>query len=409
MDEILTILLTDMAHGGEAVGRYEGKVIFVSYAIPGELVRAQIVLDKGHFAHARLLEVLTPSPQRVQPLCPYFGLCGGCQWQHLAYEAQLEYKGSIVHGQLQHIASLAHATIHPTIGMHNPWHYRNHVQFSVSTDGHLGFMAARSDQVIPIEQCPLLHPLLQDLFDSLDIELAGLQRLSLRAGVNTGEQMVIFEIKGDEPPELEVEIPVSCVLVLADGTPVTLLGSPYIHEQIAGRVYRISAPSFFQVNTQQCEVLISLVSTYLDPKPDSTVLDVYCGVGTFALAMAEKAKQVIGIESNAAAIADAQANAMDMENVLFVQGLAEEILPTLDIQSPLVLVDPPRSGMDRKALAALVNLLPTRIVYVSCDPATLARDIKRLLASGYQLCEVQPIDMFPQTHHIECVALLERA
>lgn len=409
LDQELTIVLTDMAHGGEAVGHYKGKAIFVPYAIPGESVRVQIVQDKGRFAHAKLLEILAPSPQRVQPPCPYFGLCGGCQWQHVAYEAQLEYKRSIVRGQLQHITGLAEATIHPTKGMTNHWHYRNHAQFSVSRDGQLGFMAARSGQVIPIEQCPLLHPLLQDLFDSLDIELPGLRRLSLRAGVNTGEQMIIFETEGDDPPELETELPVSCVLLLADGVPVTLLGSPYIHERLAGKTYRISAPSFFQVNTDQTETLISLVCAYLNPAPESVVLDIYCGVGTFALAVAEKAKQVMGIESNAAAIADAQANAAGRNNVLFIHGFAEEILPTLDVQAPLALVDPPRSGMDKRALATLVELVPMRIVYVSCDPATLARDVKWLLAAGYRLCEVQPIDMFPQTYHIECVALLERA
>ncbi|MBC7232086.1 MAG: 23S rRNA (uracil(1939)-C(5))-methyltransferase RlmD [Chloroflexi bacterium] len=408
MSQELTIVLSDMAHGGEAVGRYEGKAIFVPYAIPGESVRVYIVQDKGRFAHARLLEVLTPSPQRVQPPCPYFGLCGGCHWQHLSYEAQLEHKRSIVRSQLQHIAGLPEANVRPTLGMTNPWHYRNHVQFHVSLDGQLGFVAADDPRVVPIEQCLLLHPLLQDLFDSLDIELTGLQRLSLRAGVNTGEQMIIFEIEADQPPELETELPVSCVLLLADGTPVTLLGSPYFHERVADRLYRISAPSFFQVNTDQTEVLLSVVSAYLDPTPESIVLDVYCGVGTFGLAIAAKAKQVIGIESNPVALADAQANAAGTDNVRFIGGLAEEIIPTLDVQSPLVLVDPPRAGVDKNALSALVRLGSPRIVYVSCDPATLARDIQRLLASGYRLCEVQPIDMFPQTYHIECVALLER-
>jgi len=186
-----------------------------------------------------------------------------------------------------------------------------------------------------------------------------------------------------------------------------LLGSPYIYEQVAGRVYRLSAPSFFQVNTWQTEELVSLVSTHLSPGPDSVVLDAYCGVGTFALSLAADAKQVIGIESNAAAIADAEANAADTDNVAFIHGTPEEIAPTLDIAAPLVVLDPPRTGLDKEALSALVSLAPPRIVYVSCDPATLARDIKRLLASGYHLREVQPVDMFPQTYHIECVAVLD--
>jgi len=406
MGEQMTVQLVDMAHGGDAVGRYEGKAIFVPYGIPGESVRVEIVRDRGRFAHARLLNVLSASPQRVQPPCPYFGACGGCQWQHIAYEAQLSYKRSIVRTQLQHIAGLPDATVHPTLGMTDPWHYRNHVQFSVSRDGELGFMAAGSHQVVPIENCLLMHPLLEEVFDSLDIELPGLQRLSLRAGINTGEQMIIFEVALDEAPELEVNLPVSCVLLLSDGTPVTLVGSPYIRELVAGRVYRLSASSFFQVNTQQNERLVSLVSTYLNPGADSIVLDAYCGVGTFALGLAGKAKQVIGIESSAVAITDARANAADMDNVVFLQGGVKEVIPTLDVTAPLVVMDPPRTGLDQEALSALVDLAPVRIVYVSCDPATLARDIKRLLASGYQLRQVQPIDMFPQTCHIECVAVL---
>jgi len=408
MRQRLSIELTDMAYGGEAVGRYEGKAIFVPYSIPGESVRVEIVHDKGRFAHARLLEVLSASPQRVQPSCPYFGTCGGCQWQHIAYGAQLEYKRSIVRMQLQRIAGLPDAPVRPMLGMADPWHYRNHIQFSASHDGQLGFMATGSHQVVPIEHCLLMHPLLEELFDSLDIELPGLRRLSLRAGINTGDQMVILEMDSDRPPDLEVALPVSCVLLLSNGTPVTLVGSPYVYERVAGRVYRLSASSFFQVNTYQTEVLISLVSTYLSPGPDSVILDAYCGIGTFALSLAARAKQVIGIESNVAAIADARANMADMDNVAFIHGLVEEITPTLDITAPLVVVDPPRTGLDKKALSALINLTPVRIVYVSCDPATLARDIKGLFANGYRLCEVQPIDMFPQSYHIECVAVLER-
>jgi 23S rRNA (uracil1939-C5)-methyltransferase len=325
----------------------------------------------------------------------------------MAYETQLQYKRSIVRAQLQRIAGLRDATVLPTLGMSDPWHYRNHVQFSVSRAGKLGFMAAGSRKVVPIERCLLMPPLLEEVFDSLDIELSGLQRLSLRAGINTGEQMIIFEMESDQPPELEVGLPISCALLLSDGTAVTLVGSPYIHELVAGRTYRISAASFFQVNTPQTEKLVSLVSTYLSPGPDSIVLDAYCGVGTFALDLAAKAKQVIGIENNNAAIVDARANAAEMDNVVFVHGPVEEIIPTLDVTGPLVVIDPPRTGLDKTALSALVNLAPERIVYVSCDPATLARDVKRLLASGYSLREVQPLDMFPQTYHIECVALLE--
>jgi len=408
MGEQLTVHLTDMAHGGAAVGRHEGKVIFVPHGISGEAVRVEIVRDKGRFAHARLLKVLSASPHRVQPPCPHFGACGGCQWQHVAYEAQLDFKRSIARAQLQRIAGLPDALVHPALGMATPWRYRNHVQLGVTPGGQLGFMAARSRRIVPIEDCLLMHPLLKELLDSLDIKLAGLLRLSLRAGINTDDQMIIFEMKADQPPDLEVNLPVSCVLLLASGAPVTLIGSPYIHEQVADRTYRISAPSFVQVNTCQTEVLVSQVARYLDPDSTSVVLDACCGVGTFALSLARRSKRVLGVETNAAAIADARVNARDVGNVTFTHGSIDQILPTLDVTHPLVIIDPPRSGLSKAAVAGLVGLAPLRIVYVSCDPASLARDIKRLLPAGYELREVQPIDMFPQTYHTECVAVLDR-
>jgi 23S rRNA (uracil1939-C5)-methyltransferase len=417
MAQQLTLSLSDMAYGGEAVGRFEGKAIFVPYAISGETVRVQVVTDKGRFARARLLDILTPSPHRVSPPCPHFGVCGGCHWQHVEYQAQLEYKRSIVLSQLQRIAGLADAPVRPMLGMDNPWHYRNHVQFSVSEDGGLGFMATGSHRVVPIERCLLLHALLEELHDSLDMELPGLRRLTLRAGVNTGERMTILEMAEDQPPDIEVDLPISFVLLLSDGTPVTLLGSSYIHERLAGRMYRVSAPSFFQVNTQQAEQLVSMVRTYLNATADNTILDAYCGVGTFALELAKTASQVIGIEGSAAALADAVANAASVDNVRFVHGPVAENLRMLELaprgateylKAPLAVLDPPREGVGQEVVAALARLAVQRIVYVSCDPATLARDIKGMLAAGYTLREVQPVDMFPQTYHIESVALLER-
>jgi len=326
----------------------------------------------------------------------------------VAYEAQIAYKRSIVRAQLQRIAGLPDATVRPTLGMGTPWHYRNHVQFRAGSDGQLGFLATGSHRVVPIENCVLMHPLLEALLDSMDIQLPGLQRLSLRAGINTGDQMLILEMESDQPPDLEVSLPVSCVLQLSSDVPVTLIGSPYIYEEVAGRVYRISAASFFQVNTRQTERLVSLVCEYLSPNPYSVVLDAYCGVGTFALGLAECAERVLGIESNSAAIADARINAHGLDNVTFTRGSVEEIVPTLDIADSLVVLDPPRSGLSKAAMSALVGLAPLRIVYVSCDPASLARDIKRFLPTGYQLREVQPVDMFPQTYHTECVAVLDR-
>ena len=414
MGRQLTIELTGMAHGGAAVGRHEGKAIFVPYGIPGESVRAEITEDKGRFARARLLEVLSGSGDRVDPLCSYFGACGGCHYQHMSYAAQLRYKRSVIQTQMQRIAGLSDAVVLPALGMSDPWHYRNHAQFHVSAAGQLGFMAAGSHAVVPIERCLLMHPLLEDLFEALDAELPSLLRIALRAGVRTGDQMLIFEMESDLPPQVEADLPVSCVLLMSDGNAITLVGSPYIREQVGKRTYRISAPSFFQVNTAQAEVLADRVMAYLDAGPSDVVVDAYCGVGTFSIGLAAHSsqragpRQIIGIESSPDAIRDAQTNASGLENVSFVCGAVEDILPTLGIQAPLVVVDPPRTGLGKQAVNAVLDLSPARMVYVSCDPATLARDIRAFAAAGYRLHEAQPIDMFPQTYHVETVAVLER-
>lgn len=410
MEKRFELHLTDMAHGGDALGRREGKVIFVPYAIPGEEALVEIVEDKGSYARAQLVEIVSPSPHRVAPPCPHFGpgKCGGCQWQHIDYQAQLHFKAKVVGDQLARLGRLPDVPVSRTIPSASPWRYRNHVQFAVSDDGRLGFVATDGRRVESIEVCYLLHPLLEELFAALDLGLPGLRRLSLRAGVHTGDQMILFETHDDEPPALESDLPVSCALLLSDGTPVNLIGNNYLTEVVAGRRFRISATSFFQVNTAAAEELVRVVSEYLAPKGDEMLLDAYCGVGTFALSLADKVSYVIGIEEDAGAVADARLNVTELTNVEFIKGSVEVSLPRLGRRIDLAVLDPPRQGCKPEALTALIELAPRRVIYVSCDPATLARDARRLADGGYQLLEVQPVDMFPQTYHIESVTLWER-
>lgn len=409
----ISLSLTDIAHGGAALGRHEGKVIFVPYALPGERVTVEILEDKRRFARARLLEVQSPSPDRVSPPCSFFGECGGCQWQHASYPAQLAFKTAVVRDQLARLGKFSDPPVRDTIPSPAPWHYRNHVQLAVDRRGRLGFRAAASRRIVPVDECLLLHPLVDELFLALDLgsdaDLPPLKRLSLRAGINTGDQMIIFETVGDEPPELEVDFPVSCVLLLEDGTPVNLIGYNHITERVAGRTFHISAGSFFQVNTPQAETLIRLVAEYLSPIGDETLLDAYCGVGTFALSLADKVAHVIGVESMPTAVEDFGINAEGMENVAILPGVVEEVLAGLEMPVDLAVVDPPRTGVHSDALAALVRLAPQRLVYVSCDPATLARDGRALAGAGYELAVVQPVDMFPQTYHVETVSLWVKA
>jgi 23S rRNA (uracil1939-C5)-methyltransferase len=405
--ETFELLLTSIAHGGAALGRHEGRVIFVPYALPGETARVEITEDKGRYAFARPIEVLEPSPDRVAPPCPYFGAsgCGGCQWQHIDYGAQLRFKAEIVADQLARIGGIADPPVHPTLPDPSGWAYRNHAQFHPAPEGGLGFQTASGGRVVPIDECLILHPLLSDLYATLDLDLPDLLRLALRAGTETGDRMLIFEMAEDLPPALESDLPVSCVLLLSDGLHANLIGSNHIREIVADHTYRISAPSFFQVNTPQAAQLVRLVAEYLHLQGDETVVDAYCGVGLFTTHLAERAGLVLGIEAVPAAVADLLENTADMENVEVIEGPVEAVLPDLDVALDAAVVDPPRAGVDRFALDALVARRPSRIVYVSCDPATLARDAKRLARAGYRLAQVQPVDMFPQTYHVESVAL----
>jgi 23S rRNA (uracil1939-C5)-methyltransferase len=406
----VVLSLTDMAHGGDAVGRHKDQVVFVPLGIPGERVRVEIRERRRNVWRGHLLEVIEPSPERVDAPCPYFGRCGGCQWQHLGYAAQLHWKREIVGTQLRRIGRQEEPVVLPMLGMADPWTYRNNVQLRPAPDGALGYYALRSHDVVAVERCPIAHPLLNDLLRTLGGAPAGVETVSLRAGTATGERMLILE--GGEAPSIEVEdAPYSLVHLAPDGRTTTLARRPHFYERLLGRELRISAPSFFQVNTAQAERLVELVCRVVAVRPGETVLDLYCGVGTFALALAAQGARVSGIESAPWAIADAVANAERhglAEPCTFYQGDVAEVLPRLGERCDAVVLDPPRAGCDARVLEALARCEPARIAYVSCDPATLARDILRLQGLGYALVDVQPVDMFPQTYHVETVCLMSR-
>jgi len=427
----LTLQLTGIAHGGEALGRAEGKVVFVPYSIPGETVRAQVVEEKERWARARLLEVLEPSPDRVEPPCPYFGpgLCGGCQWQHIAYPRQLALKQEIVRDQLQRLGHIDDPPVRATLAVGDPWGYRNHVQFSLDREGATGFRVGGSHDVIPVDRCLLLSSVLDELHGALDLALPELTRLSLRTGLAGSEQMVILETRDGEAPELELDLPLSVVLLRRREPPVILAGRAYIEEEVAGQRYRVSAGSFFQVNTAGAEALVETVAAFLEPGPDDRLLDAYSGVGLFGLALAARVAEVIGVEVSPSAALDFAWNsdALGLDNVTLIEGPVEEVLASwadagesplpqaadddelflesFGAQVDLAVIDPPRQGMGTEAVAALARMGPRRVAYVSCDPATLARDAEAFAKVGYRLADVQPVDMFPQTYHVESVGL----
>ncbi len=434
----MRVTFISMAFGGEAVARHEGKAIFVPVAMPGDEAEIEIVEDKGRFARGRMVKLIKPAPERITPRCKHFGVCGGCQWQHVPYPLQLEYKTQLVREQLTRIGGLSDPVVHPTIGADDPWHYRNHIQFHVDDEGRLGFMAAKSNQVIPIEECHILEPPVESLWRELELDLPELEEVALRAGINTGERMAALRLRGDEAPEAEIDLAVHCVVQLDDGSEIVLSGDDHFHESLGGQTLQVSADSFFQVHTPQAEKLVQLVrERVLAPTPGPSpvkrergeapnpsppaphyggspvtqgrgvILDAYCGVGTFALALAPFARKVIGIESAPSAVRDARLNAQGFPSVQIVEGTVEKVLPQLRESFDAIALDPPREGCAPVVLDTIAQRRIPRIVYVSCDPTTLARDVKRLTAASYHFVEAQPLDMFPQTFHIETVAVLD--
>jgi len=406
----LTLTVTGMANGGDAVARHEGKAVFIPGAMTGETVRVTLVDERERFSRARLLEVMAPSQERGAPKCPHFGTCGGCQWQYMAYAAQLREKREIVRSLLERTAGQAEPEVREVLGMTEPWGYRNHVQLRRDDQGRIGYYASKSHEVVPVDRCPLVHPLLDEMWGALDIDLPELEQIVLRAGPASGEQMLILQGRG-EPPELSLEMPISCLWQGQEGQVSVLAGNDYIHERLGEQTFRISGPSFFQVNSEQAAVLIDVAHQALALQPGERLLDAYCGVGTFMLSLGQEASEVIGIESSPWALDDAAVNAGAVDwrgDVALYEGDVAEVLAAQPMQCDAIVVDPPRSGLSREALDALVGCGASRMVYVACDPASLARDVKRLAQAGYRLAYVQPVDLFPQTYHIESMALLVR-
>lgn len=457
MSNSITVTLTSIAHGGEAIGHHAGKIVFVPYAIPGETVQAEIVEEKQRWARARLVRVLKPSPDRVLPPCPYFGpgQCSGCQWQHIAYERQLELKAEVVADQLRRLGHIEQPPVLEPIALANDeglldFGYRNHAQLVADAEGRLGYVrdgvgqgqsrgemrsqgvrapGQPAQDVMAVDECLLLHPLLDEMHGAL---LAGLvqtetygtepqeeapeppaeapvivRRINLRAGINTGQRLLAFETAGDRAPAFVVEdLPVRCVVRRRDGSIEGLVGEPYIEELVAGRTFRISANSFFRTNTVGAEVMVDLAAEMLAPQGHETLLDGYCGVGLFSLSLAGQVGQVIAIEESEAACEDFAWNARDLDNVTLYEGLMEEVLAALESERiDVAVIDPPHNGAGPEVAQQLARLGVPKLLYVSGDPATLARDAKLLLAVGYRLEQVQPIDMCPQTYQVESLAL----
>ena len=443
-DEV-TLVIDRLAYGGRGVGRVDGYVVFVPDTAPGDRARARLWRVKPSFAEADLVEVESPSALRTVPPCPHFGPCGGCVWQHLGYADQLRAKESIVRESLAHLARLRDVEVGPIIEAADPWAYRNKMEFTFHPDGTLGLHRRGAfDQVAPIDACLIQSAEANGVlrvvrewadasglsrYDARD-HTGLLRQVVIREGKRTGEIMVALITTAPDVPgiralagRLVAAAPqVASVLLgvnpgpsdgLALTTVAAIAGRPYIMEELAGLRFRIGLETFFQTNTAQAERLIEVVETLAGVGGGETVYDLYCGVGTFSLALARRAGRVYGLEIVTPAVDAARENAAlnGIGNAEFIPGDVRRVLPDLvsRVGSPdLLVLDPPRSGAGSRVMRKIIGANAPRIVYVSCNPTTLAPDLGELVGAAYAIRTVQPLDLLPHTHHVECVAILDR-
>ena len=454
-NDVLTVKIEDMGHDGEGIGKCEGYTLFVKDTVIGDLAEVKVIKAKKNYGYARLMRLIEPSPHRVEPICPVARPCGGCQLQMLDYAEQLRFKEKKIAQNLQRIGGMTEIPMEPIVGMESPFRYRNKAQFPIGQDknGKLitGFYAGRTHQIMENRNCYLGVEQNEEILNRI---LAWMEENSvsayqeetgkglvrhvlIRFGFTTKEIMVCLVVNGKKLPAekkliqslTELEGMTSITLsVNRERTNVImgkeircLWGQEFITDYIGKVKYQISPLSFYQVNPVQTEKLYSLALEYAGLTGEETVWDLYCGIGTISLFLAQKAKKVYGVEIVPEAIADAKNNAKinGIENAEFFVGKSEEVLPEYyekyakehpgeHAHADVIVVDPPRKGCEQSVLDTMVQMEPERIVYVSCDSATLARDVKYLRENGYEIRKVKATDMFPMSVHVETVVGLQR-
>ncbi len=435
-----------ISHDGSGVGRLDGFTVFVPGTAPGDAVTAGVISVQKNHARALPVSVIHPAPSRVIPPCEHYDRCGGCQLQHIDYTEQLRLKETVVRDALKRIGGV-NAEVLPVLGMIEPWYYRNKAQVPVGSDGSkvkAGFYEKRSHKIVDMDTCLIQHAAnnravkttrlaLQELnipiYDE-EKHTGVIRHILTKASFSTDEIVIILVTNGRHLPEkdqliqimrTEIEGLTGIVQninpdrgnVIVGKEDILLWGKPYLTEKLGKYTFRISPQSFFQVNPLQTEVLYDLIAEYAELTGEETVFDLYCGIGTIALYLSQSTKNVVGIESVKSAVEDAQKNAeINMiHNAEFHAGTVEQVMPALiekGYQPDVVIIDPPRKGCDKTLLDSILQAAPARIIYVSCNPATLARDLKHLTAENYTIQTIQPLDMFPHTSHVETVALLKK-
>lgn len=447
LNEQYTVVFEDLTQEGAAVAKIDSYTLFVPEALPGERAIVQVTKVNKSYGYGRLVKILEKSADRIEPICPVFFQCGGCKLQHMRYERQLWQKEKIVRDALERIGKITNARVHPVIGMPSPWRYRNKAQVPVAErNGKLiaGFYEERSHNIIDMDECFIQHEANDRAFQAVkkfaaelaipaydEVKHRGvLRHIVVRYGHKTNEVMVVLVTNGEQLPRKKQLIQkitsafpnVKSIVqninsertnVIFGSKTKVLWGEEFIYDYIGDVKFAISARSFYQVNPEQTEVLYNKALEYANLTGNETVIDAYCGIGTISLFLAKKAKHVYGVEIVPDAIRDAERNAglNGIKNVTFAVGAAEEVIPKWQaegIRADVIVVDPPRKGCDTQLLECIIQMKPKRIVYVSCNPSTLARDLRILEDGGFKTEEVQPVDMFPMTMHVECVVLMSR-
>ncbi|HSJ72180.1 MAG TPA: class I SAM-dependent RNA methyltransferase [Acidimicrobiia bacterium] len=392
-----------MAHGGEAVARRDGKAHFVAGALPGEVIEATVVEDKGSWARAELIRIVEPVDERRTAPCPHAATCGGCQWQFVEEAAQRRYKRETVISQLTHMGKLTDPVVHEVVAPGPDLGYRNRMDFHV-VDGSPGLMRPRSNDPVALDVCLLIEPTLAEVFERLG-DLAGLERLTIRAGTRTGDLVTVVE--GTLPADSE-RWGTSIARRTPDGLE-PIVGGLTFTEIVDGSTFTIPVDGFFQNNTHGADALVVLARAAASIAPHETLLDAYSGVGLFGATVGRDAGLVLGIDSSDTAIGLARRN-LSAAGVAhrYITGSITRDIERLDAYWDVAIVDPPRKGLGERGVDAITSAMPRRVVYVSCDPASLARDARILAGAGYSFVEATPVDMFPQTYHVEVVATFDR-
>lgn len=409
MSDSIIVKIEKLIYGGDGLARLpDGRAVFVPFVLPGEEVSLNIIEEKPRFARALPLEIIKPSPKRITPLCKHFGTCGGCHYQYIPYQDQIIFKREILLDQLKRIGNINDPPLLNIFPSPETWHYRNHMQFHPDPKGQLGFVDITGQAVFPIQECHLPQDLISETWPKISLdENSGIHKASLRQD-SFDEVMLLFEGDEETPPEMDLDLPISAAYLNPSGFSYTMAGNDTLAYKIKEKILQVSAESFFQVNTIQAEKMVDFILDSINKVNTKEILELYSGVGLFSIFLAEFADHLTAVESAISSCYDFAANLDAFDNVSLYEATVDEALPGLLIKPDLVLLDPPRAGLTKQARDLILQMQSPQVLYISCDPATLARDLKQFLSAGYRLESIAAFDMFPQTYHVETMTVLRR-